>query len=410
MKRRAVVTGLGVISPVGNNVQEFWNNLVSGTSGIDWIKAFDASAYHSKVAGEVKEFDPVAYMDRKEARRTSRFIQFAVASSYDAISDSGLTPELLCSCRAAVIYGVGMGGMDFLEAQHHVLIEKGPLRVSPFMIPMSIPNMAAGTIAVKYGCMGKNLTIVTACAASTNALGEALKMIREGEADIVISGGSESVITPLSLAGFGSMTALSRSSPDKASRPFDKNRDGFVMAEGSSTLIIEDLEHAKRRNAPIYAELVGYGTSDDASHITAPDPNGRGAIASMRAALHDAELDAEHIDYINAHGTSTPLNDVVETRAIKAIFGSDTKVSISSTKSMHGHVLGAAGAIEAAATILALRNDTIPPTINYETPDPDCDLDYTPNKAAAKEIIRALSNSFGFGGHNATIIFKKYAE
>jgi 3-oxoacyl-[acyl-carrier-protein] synthase II len=410
MRRRAVITGLGVISPVGNNVKDFWNNIVSGVSGIDWVKAFESDGYPSRVAGEVKDFDPTTYMDRKEARRTSRFIQFAVASSGDAVADSRLSEELLRSEKVAVIFGVGMGGMDFLEAQHCVLLEKGPQRVSPFMIPMSIPNMAAGTLAVKYGCRGKNLTIVTACAASTNAMGEAMKMIRNGEADIVISGGSESTITPLSFAGFGSMTALSKSPPEKASRPFDKNRDGFVIAEGSATFIIEELEHAQKRNAPIYAEILGYGTSDDASHITAPDTNGRGAIASMRSALEDAEIEAGMVDYINAHGTSTPLNDAVETRAIKAVFGKETLPSISSTKSMHGHALGAAGAIEAAATILAMKNGWIPPTINYETPDPECDLDYTPNKAIKKNIDYALSNSFGFGGHNATLIFRDFTE
>lgn len=410
MRRRAVVTGIGVISPVGNNVNDFWNNIVSGVSGIDWVKAFDSDGYPSRVAGEVKNFGPTAYMDKKEARRTSRFIQFAVASSGDAVADSRLSEDLLRSEKVAVIYGVGMGGMDFLEAQHSVLLEKGPQRVSPFMIPMSIPNMAAGTLAVKYGCTGKNLTIVTACAASTNAIGEAMKMIRNGEADLVISGGSESTVTPLSFAGFGSMTALSKSPPEKASRPFDKNRDGFVIAEGSATFIIEELEHAKRRNAPIYAEILGYGTSDDASHITAPDTNGRGAIASMRSALEDADIEAGMVDYINAHGTSTPLNDVVETRAIKTVFGKETPPSISSTKSMHGHALGAAGAIEAVATILAMKNGWVPPTINYETPDPECDLDYTPNKAIKKSINYALSNSFGFGGHNATVIFRNFAE
>lgn len=407
MGRRVVVTGLGIVSPIGNNVPEFWYSLENGVSGIDWIKAFDASEYHSKVAGEVKNFDPTQYMDRKEARRTSRFIQLAVASATQAIEDSGLSPEEIPPYRSGVIYGVGMGGLDQIEDQHKVLLNKGPRRVSPFFIPMTICNMASGTLAIKFGFKGVNITITTACASSTNAIGEAYRTIRDGMLDVALTGGAESTITPLAFAGFGSMTALSTKPPDEACRPFDANRDGFIIAEGSATLVLEEYEHAKKRGAKIYAEIAGYGATDDANHMTAPDLEGDSAAMAMRLALQSAQVNPEEVDYINAHGTSTPLNDKTETIAIKKVFGERRDLNISSTKSMHGHALGAAGALEAVATVLAIVNETVPPTINLKTPDPECDLNYTPNSAARKKIRCALSNSFGFGGHNASVLFKK---
>ncbi|MDI3523875.1 beta-ketoacyl-ACP synthase II [Kosmotoga sp.] len=407
MGRRVVVTGLGIVSPIGNNVPEFWNSLENGISGIDWVKAFDASEYHSKVAGEVKNFDPTQYMDRKEARRTSRFIQLAVASATQAIEDSGLNPDEIPPYRSGVVYGVGMGALDLIEEQHKVLLNKGPRRVSPFFIPMTISNMASGTLAIKFGFKGVNITVTTACASSTNAIGEAYRMIRDGILDVALTGGAESTITPLAFAGFGSMTALSTKPPDEACRPFDANRDGFIIAEGSATLVLEEYEHAKKRGAKIYAEIAGYGATDDANHMTAPDLEGTSAAMAMRLALESAKVNPEEVDYINAHGTSTPLNDKTETRAIKKVFGERKDLNISSTKSMHGHALGAAGALEAVATVLAIINETVPPTINLKTPDPECDLNYTPNTAVRKKIRCALSNSFGFGGHNASVLFKR---
>ncbi|AKI97800.1 beta-ketoacyl-ACP synthase II [Kosmotoga pacifica] len=403
--RRVVVTGLGVVSPIGNSVKDFWNSLEKGISGIDWIKAFDTERYRAKVAGEVKGFDPTQYMDRKEARRTSRFVQLAIASAAEAVADSGIDFDSEDLWKAGVIYGVGIGGMEVIEQQNKTLLERGPERVSPFLIPMTIANMAAGTLSIRYGLKGSCITVVSACASSTNALGEAFRAIKYGQLDIALAGGSEATITPLSIAGFDSLNALSRQSPDVASRPFDKNRDGFVMAEGSATLVLEEYEHAKKRGAKIYAEILGYGATDDASHITAPDPEGKGAMMAMKLALDEAKVSPDDIDYINAHGTSTPMNDIMETRAIKTLFGKRMELNISSTKSMHGHALGAAGAIEAVATILAIQKAIIPPTINLVEPDPECDLNYTPNTAVSKKVRYALSNSFGFGGHNASILF-----
>ncbi|MCD6159837.1 MAG: beta-ketoacyl-ACP synthase II [Kosmotoga sp.] len=405
--RRVVVTGLGVISSIGNNLNDFWDSLENGISGIDWIKAFDTEKFRAKVAGEIKGFDPVKYMDRKEARRMSRFVQLAIASATEAVDDSGLELNKEDPWKAGVIYGVGIGGMEVIEKQNQILLERGPDRVSPFLIPMTIANMAAGTLSIRFGLKGSCVTVVSACASSTNAIGEAFRAIKHGRLDIALAGGSEATITPLSIAGFDSMNALSRQSPDVASRPFDKNRDGFIMAEGSATLVLEDYEHAKKRGAKIYAEILGYGATDDAAHITAPDPEGEGAMMAMKLALDEAELSPDKVDYINAHGTSTPMNDIMETRAIKALFGKRQDLNISSTKSMHGHALGAAGAIESVATILAMQRGVVPPTINLEEPDPECDLNYTPKIAVKKEIKYALSNSFGFGGHNASILFKR---
>jgi len=406
--RRVVVTGLGVISSIGNNLNDFWDSLENGISGIDWIKAFDTEKFRAKVAGEIKGFDPVKYMDRKEARRMSRFVQLAIASATEAVDDSGLELNKEDPWKAGVIYGVGIGGMEVIEKQNQILLERGPDRVSPFLIPMTIANMAAGTLSIRFGLKGSCVTVVSACASSTNAIGEAFRAIKHGRLDIALAGGSEATITPLSIAGFDSMNALSRQSPDVASRPFDKNRDGFIMAEGSATLVLEDYEHAKKRGAKIYAEILGYGATDDAAHITAPDPEGEGAMMAMKLALDEAELSPDKVDYINAHGTSTPMNDIMETRAIKALFGKRQDLNISSTKSMHGHALGAAGAIESVATILAMQRGVVPPTINLEEPDPECDLNYTPKIAVKKEIKYALSNSFGFGGHNASILFMKH--
>ncbi|OAA29441.1 3-oxoacyl-ACP synthase [Kosmotoga arenicorallina S304] len=405
--RRVVVTGLGVISSIGNNLNDFWNALERGSSGIDWIKAFNTEKFRAKVAGEVKNFDPTQYMDRKEARRMSRFVQLAIASATEAVSDSEIEFDKEDPWKIGVIYGVGMGGMEMLEKQNQVLLERGPDRVSPFLIPMTIANMAAGTLSIRFGLKGSCITVVSACASSTNAIGEAFRAIKYGKLDIALTGGSEATITPLSIAGFDSMNALSRQSPDVASRPFDKNRDGFVMAEGSATLVLEEYEHAKKRGAKIYAEIIGYGATDDASHITAPDSEGTGAMMAMKFALDEAEISPDLVDYINAHGTSTPMNDIMETRAIKALFGERRDLNISSTKSMHGHALGAAGAIEGVATILAIQKGIVPPTINLEEPDPECNLNYTPKTAVKKEIKYALSNSFGFGGHNASIVFSK---
>jgi len=405
--RRVVVTGLGVISSIGNNLNDFWDSLENGISGIDWIKAFDTEKFRAKVAGEIKGFDPVKYMDRKEARRMSRFVQLAIASATEAVDDSGLELNKEDPWKAGVIYGVGIGGMEVIEKQNQILLERGPDRVSPFLIPMTIANMAAGTLSIRFGLKGSCVTVVSACASSTNAIGEAFRAIKHGRLDIALAGGSEATITPLSIAGFDSMNALSRQSPDVASRPFDKNRDGFIMAEGSATLVLEDYEHAKKRGAKIYAEILGYGATDDAAHITAPDPEGEGAMMAMKLALDEAELSPDKVDYINAHGTSTPMNDIMETRAIKALFGKRQDLNISSTKSMHGHALGAAGAIESVATILAMQRGVVPPTINLKEPDPECDLNYTPKIAVKKEIKYALSNSFGFGGHNASILFKR---
>ncbi|MBZ4653839.1 MAG: 3-oxoacyl-[acyl-carrier-protein] synthase [Peptococcaceae bacterium] len=411
MTRRVVITGLAAISPLGTGVEKFWQGLLEGKSGIDLVTRFDVTEFPTKIAGEVKDFDPGLYMDKKEAKRMDRFTQFAVAGAKVALEDAKMDLEGLDKEKVGVILGSGIGGMETLEEQARILREKGPGRVSPFFVPMMIGNMAAGQVAIALGVTGPNITVVTACASATNAIGDAFKLIQRGGAEVVITGGTEASITPLAFAGFCSMKAMSthNDEPQKASRPFDANRDGFVMGEGSGILILESLEHAQKRGARIYAEVLGYGTTADAHHITAPAPGGAGAAKAMAEAIRDAGIKPEDIDYINAHGTSTDLNDKYETMAIKQVFGEHAyKLAISSTKSMTGHLLGAAGGIEMVATALAVHNDIVPPTINYETPDPECDLDYVPNQARKMTVDYALSNSLGFGGHNATVVIGKF--
>lgn len=407
---RVVITGIGAITPIGNNIDDLWNSLINGKSGIDRISRFDVSAYPTKLAAEVKDFEPTEYIDKKEAKRMDRFTQFALASAKIALADSGLDLASEDLDRIGVVYGSGIGGIETLENQQNILREKGPGRVSPFFVPMMIADMVAGLISITFGLKGHNETIVNACASSSNAIGDAFKVIERGDADVIVTGGSEAAITPLAIAGFCSMKAMSTNEdPKNACRPFDANRDGFIMGEGSATLVLESLDHALKRGAKIYCEIVGYGATADAYHITAPAPLGEGAARAMKLALKDAGITPDDIDYINAHGTSTEYNDKYETMAIKNVFGEHAyKLKISSTKSMTGHMLGASGAVEAVATILAIKNGIVPPTINYETPDPECDLDYVPNKALKMDINYALSNSFGFGGHNASLVFKKY--
>ncbi|NLM04398.1 MAG: beta-ketoacyl-ACP synthase II [Clostridiales bacterium] len=411
MKRRVVVTGLGCVTPIGTGKDKFWENLVSGTSGLDYISKFDTSEYPTKIAAEVKDFNPEDFIDKKDIKKMDRFTQFAIASSKLAIEDADLDIEKVDSENFGVVIGSGIGGIETFEEQSERFAKRGPRRISPFFIPMMIGNMGAGQVSINFNAKGPNSTVVTACASATNAIGEAFRIIRNGYADIMITGGTEASITPLAVAGFCAMKAMSthEGDPTKASRPFDKNRDGFVMGEGSGILILEELDHALKRGARIYAEIVGYGMSGDAYHITTPDPEGSGAVLAMDNALKDAEINYTDIDYINAHGTSTPYNDKFETLAIKKLFKEHAKsLLISSTKSMTGHLLGAAGGIEGIACSLSIYNDLVPPTINYETPDEECDLNYVPNKAVKAEVKYALSNSFGFGGHNASIIFKKY--
>lgn len=411
MTRRVVVTGMGVISPVGIGLEAFWNSLVNGVSGISLIEGFDTTNYSVKIAGEVKAFEPGNYFDKKEAKRLDRFAQFAVAASMMAVKDANLEITAENADTVGVLIGSGIGGMETFEEQAELLVTKGPGRISPFFIPMMISNIASGQVSIYTGAKGPNSSAVTACASSATAIGEAMEIIRRGDADVMITGGSEAAITRLSIAGFSNMKALSsrNDEPTKASRPFDADRDGFVMGEGAGVLILEELEAAKKRGAKIYAEVIGYGMSGDAHHITEPAPEGEGAARCMRLAIRKAGIDPTEVDYINAHGTSTPKNDKFETMAIKSVFGEHAyKLAVSSTKSMTGHLLGAAGAIEAIASIFAIREDLLPPTINYETPDPECDLYYVPNKAEKRTVNVALSNSLGFGGHNATLIFRKY--
>ncbi len=411
MERRVVITGIGCITPVGTGKEEFWKSLTMGVSGIDYITKFDTEDFTTKIAAEVKDFNVEDYIDKREAKKMDRFTQFAVAAAQMAVNDGQLNIEKINAERFGVILGSGVGGIETLEEQSKKLFEKGPKRVSPFFIPMIISNMGSGQVSIALGAKGPNTTIVTACAASTNAIGEAFRTIQKGDADIMITGGAEASITPLSIAGFCSMKAMSTNNdnPKKASRPFDANRDGFIMGEGAGILLIEELEHALERGATIYGEVIGYGTSADAYHITAPAPDGEGGARAMSSALKDANIDYNSIDYINAHGTSTPYNDKFETAAIKTVFKDHAyKLAVSSTKSMTGHLLGAAGGIEAIACVMAIKEGIIPPTINYETPDPECDLDYVANAAKKREVNYALSNSLGFGGHNATVIFKKY--
>lgn len=412
MKRAVVVTGVGAITPVGNDVDTFWNNIKNGVTGIDFIKGFDASDQKVKVAAEVKDFDPKDYMDRREAKRMDRYCQLAMVAAEEAVKDSKLDLEKINKERFGVLVGSGVGGILTLEGEHKKLLEKGPSRVSPFMIPMLIGNMAAGNIAIKFGAKGPCTTVVTACATGTNAIGDAFRLIEHGYADVVIAGGSEGSITPLTVAGFASLTALSKSEdPKRASIPFDKERDGFVIGEGAGIVVLESLEHAKNRGAKIYAEMKGYSMTCDAYHITSPAPDGEGGARAMKLAIEDAGIKEVDIDYINAHGTSTPYNDKFETAAIKNVFGERAyKIPVSSTKSMTGHLLGAAGAVEAIICIRALQEGFIPPTVGYKVKDEECDLDYVPNVGRKQDITYALSNSLGFGGHNATIIIKKWDD
>ncbi len=411
LQKRVVVTGLGIVSPLGIGIERFWSNLTAGVSGVARITRFNPEGYTTQIAAEVKDFEPANYFEKKEARRLDRFTQFALVATQEALEDAGLDLEKTDRDRVGVILGSGIGGIETLEEQHKVLMSRGPDRISPFFIPMMIANMGAGQIAINYGLRGHNVTTVSACASSSNAIGDAFRLLKQGLADLVITGGSEAPITPLAIAGFCSMRAMSTNNtePQKASRPFDARRDGFVIGEGASILVLETLEHAVKRGARIYAEVVGYGCTCDAYHVSAPDPEGKGAALAMELALKEANIASEEVDYINAHGTATPLGDKLETLAIKQVFArSIHRLAVSSTKSMTGHLLGAAGGLEAAACILAIERGVVPPTINYEYPDPDCDLDYVPNKARSLPVEVALSNSLGFGGHNVSLIFKKY--
>ena len=411
--RRVVVTGQGVVSPVGIGTAAFWQALKNGVSGIRRIDRFDVSEYPAQIAGLVSDFEPELYMDRRDARRMDRFVQFAVAGAVMAMEQAQLDITEEVAPRVGVYIGSGIGGLYTLEDQHRVLLERGPKRVSPFFIPMMIGDMASGQVSIRFGAQGPNSAPVSACATGSNSIGDAFKIIARGAADAMICGGAEATITPLALAGFCAAKAVSERNdePQRASRPFDGLRDGFVMGEGAGILVLEELEFARARGAQIFAEVVGYGMSGDAYHLVQPAPEGAGAARAMRAALVDAALAPHEIGYINAHGTSTPIGDEMESTAIKAVFAEHARrVPISSTKSMTGHLLGAAGGIEAVACIMAIRDGLLPPTINYEVPDPKCDLDYVPNVARACDLTYAMSNSFGFGGHNATLIFKRYAE
>lgn len=410
-KNRVVVTGVGAITPIGLNAPEYWNGLIAGKSGIGKITTFDTTQHEVKIAAEVKGYNPEDHFDKKESRKMEHFVQFPVVAAREAIKDAGIDLDKENREHIGVMVGVGIGGIGIIEEQHTILLEKGPKRVSPFLIPKMIPNMASGQIAISLGLKGPNTCVCTACATSGHAIGDAFKTIQRGAAVMMVAGGSESAITPLGLAGFTNMQALStrNDDPEKASRPFDKERDGFVMGEGTGILILEELEHALARGAKIYAEIAGYGLTCDAYHITAPSPDGEGGARGMAMAVEDAGLKPEDVDYVNAHGTSTPLNDKLETKAIIRVFGDRAKeIPISSNKSMIGHLLGAAGGAEALATCLTIKNDLIPPTINYEFPDPECNLDYVPNIARKKVVNVAISNSLGFGGHNTTLLFKKY--
>lgn len=409
--KRVVLTGFGAVTPIGIGKDEFWNALLDGKSGVGYITRFDASEHDTKIAAEVKDFDPTAFMEKKEAKRMDMFAQYAVAGTKMALDDAGIDLSMIDTDRAGAIIGSGIGGITTLEAEKENLDEKGPGRISPLFIPMMIANMAAGQVSMTFGLKGSSMTIATACASATHAIGEAFRMIKSGYLDMAVSGGTESSITPLSMAGFISMKALSTRNevPEKASRPFDKNRDGFVMGEGSGIVILEELDHALKRGARIYAEVVGYGSTSDAFHITQPDPEASGAMRAMALALKEGGASPCDIDYINAHGTSTYFNDKLETLAIKRLFGEYAKnLNISSTKSMTGHLLGAAGGVEAIATAMAIHTGVVPPTINYEVHDEECDLNYTPNHAVKRNVRYGLSNSLGFGGHNASILFKRY--
>lgn len=409
-KRRVVVTGVGAVTPLGNDVETTWKGILAGKSGVGPLTRVNADEYPAKVAAEVKDFNPELFMEKKDARKMDRFTQFAVASAIMAVKDATLTINEENAHRVGVWIGSGIGGMETFEQQFEIFQKRGYKRVSPFFVPMLIPDMATGQVSITLGAKGFNSCTVTACATGTNSIGDAFKVIQRGDADVMITGGAEAPITRMSVAGFCANTALSTNpDPQTASRPFDKNRDGFVIGEGAGIVVLEELEHALARGAKIYAEIVGYGATGDAYHITAPAPNGEGGARAMRMAIADSGLNPEDIDYINAHGTSTEYNDKFETLAVKEVLGDHAyKVAMSSTKSMTGHLLGAAGGVEAIFTVLAMKDGILPPTINYQTPDPDCDLDYVTNAARPKEIKAAMSNSLGFGGHNATIVFKKY--
>ena len=411
--KRVVVTGVGAVTPIGNDAKTFWQNIKDGVSGVDYVKAFDASGLKTQIAGEIKDLEVTDFIERKEARKMDRCTQFAVIAATEAVKDSGLDMEKEDPWRVGCITGSGIGGILTFEEQHTNFMEKGPGRVSPFFIPMMIANMAPCQIAIKFNAKGVNENVVTACASATNALGTAYRHIQYGDNDVIIAGGCEATVAPTAFAGFCNMKAMSthNDDPKHASRPFDLNRDGFVLSEGAAFLILEELEHAKARGANIICEMVGYGATDDAYHITSPIPGGEGGAKAMELAIKDAGAKPEDITYINAHGTSTKYNDQFETEAIKKVFGDAAyKVAVSSTKSMTGHMLGAAGAVEAVVCAKSIEEGYIPATMNYETPDPACDLDYVPNEGRVQDVEYAMSNSLGFGGHNATIVFKKYTD
>lgn len=412
--RRVVITGMGILSPVGNDLETFWHSLTHGVSGIASITAFDCSGFDCKIAGEVRNYDPLKYFSNsKEVRRSDRYTQLMMGAAKMAAADSGVDWSTVNLERFGCMLGSGIGGLSTLETQHSLLMAKGPHRVSPFMIPMMISNMASGLVSMEFGLQGPNICNVSACATANNAIGEAWRIIKFGDADAFLAGGSEASVIPLGVSGFDAMKALSNRNdePHRASRPFDKDRDGFVLSEGAGVLVVEELEHAKARGARIYCELVGYGLTADAYHMTSPLPEGEGAARCMKIALDHAKVRPDEVDYINAHGTSTGLGDICETKAIKRVFGEYAKpggLVVSSTKSMTGHTLGAAGAIEMAACALAMRDSLIPPTINLDDPDPECDLDYVPHKAREQKVRIAVNNSFGFGGHNATLVVREY--
>ena len=413
MKNRVVVTGIGAVTPLGNDIATTWENVKKGVSGIEKATSIDTNLIDVDIVGEVKGFQPANYMDKKEAKRMGRFSQFAIAASRMAIEDAGVKiGENAEAERVGVWIGSGIGGLGEFETQYRRFLDKGQRRVSPFTIPMFIPDMASGRVSIELGAKGINNCSVTACASGTNSIGDAFRVVQNGQADVMVAGGTEATITEMTIAGFSNMTALSKNpDPKTASRPFDKNRDGFVLGEGCGIVILENLEHALKRGATIYGEVIGYGATGDAHHITAPAPDGEGAERAMKLALEDAELAPEQVDYINAHGTSTYYNDLYETNAVKAVFKEHAyQLAISSTKSMTGHLLGGAGGIEAVFSLLAIRDGIMPPTINYETPDAELDLDYVPNTAREKDLRVVLSNSLGFGGHNATLAFRKYVE
>jgi 3-oxoacyl-[acyl-carrier-protein] synthase II len=409
--RRVVITGMGVVSPLGSDVETFWKRLIAGESGIGPVTRFDTSKYDTRFAAEVQGYRTEDFMDRKEIRRTDLFVQYAIGAAAQAVKQAGVSPESVDVNRYGVIVGSGIGGIATFEDQYRTLLEKGPSRVSPFFIPMMISDMASGQVSIQFGAKGPNYCTVSACSSGAHAVGDAFRIIQHNEADLMISGGAEAPITPVSFAGFCSMKAMStrNDDPQRASRPFDAQRDGFVMGEGAGIVVLEELEHAKKRGVKILAEVVGYGATGDAHHMTAPAPEGEGAARAMKEAIRDSGLSLESFGYLNAHGTSTPLNDKFETQAIKSVFGDHAKkLPVSSTKSMTGHLLGAAGGLETIICVLALERHTLPPTINYNTPDPDCDLDYVPNTARAVELQAALSNSLGFGGHNVTLALSRY--